>query len=143
LIFSVNQNKIFSVNQNKIFSVNQNKIFSVNQNKIFSVEQNKMFLYNIITMAEIKIFQDPKSNRIYKVENGVAIRLNSNDLADEYKYNNEKDTFVKLDGFNTIEDMLKNMGYAQLSKGGKKSRKNRKHKRKSATKKRTARKHAY
>ncbi len=99
-------------------------------------------------MAEIKIFQDPKSNRIYKVENGVAIRLNSNVLTDEYKYQNEEnklinDTFVKLEGFNTIEEMLKNMGYKQLSKGGKKSRKNRKHKRKSATKKRTARKHAY
>ena len=89
-------------------------------------------------MSEIKIYTD--SQRFYKVEDGFATRLNSNDINDVYI-----DQDGKIDKFKTMEDMFIHIGYNEINKknGGKKSRKNRKHKRKSATKRRTARKHAY
>jgi len=91
----------------------------------------------------------------YKVVQGVAIRLKSsedidyNNINDKnindavYRYENGGyDIITKKSDDNTIGDTLRSMGY-KITIGGKKSRKNRKHKRKSATKRRTARKHAY
>jgi len=93
----------------------------------------------------------------YKVVGGVAIRLksgkdidyykniNNNNINDAvYKTNNDGyDIITKHPDHNTIGDTLRSMGFNIITFGGKKSRKNKKHKKKSATKRRTARKHAY
>ena len=74
-----------------------------------------------------------KNGRFYKVEYLVT-RLNSSD---------PNNIYLPLDSNKLGSlDMYMENGYKTII-GGKKSRKNRKHKTKSATKRRTARKHAY